>query len=184
MFTCGPFVVGDRRNWTTPAPRILPTTRVSTAGVAVSQVRFQVLFGPASLHPQRMGWFDRSESPGHGSWYGWRLMGANNRELGRSARSFGSYPLTCRAVAELQRDVGRLAVRSVPDATTGRWVWWLDLDGAAVAASGRWYEREHDARHGAARFVSQTARAGLADGVVTLHERRAPGNHLAVGGVR
>jgi hypothetical protein len=167
----------------------------------VSQVRFQVLFGPASLHPQRMGWGRPDGSPVDGddldlpgapvtspvrdTWFGWRLMGANNRELGRSARSFDSYPLARRAVGQLQQDVARLVPHSAPDPATGRWAWRLELDGVAVAVSGRWYERDHDARLGAAKFVSLSPGAELTDGVVTLHDRRGPGNvRLSIGGPR
>jgi hypothetical protein len=57
-----------------------------------------------------------------------------------------------------------------------------ELDGVAVAASGRWYERDHDSRIGAAKFVSLTPAAELVEGVVTLHLRRIPGAvHVPVG---
>jgi hypothetical protein len=167
----------------------------------MSQVRFQVLFGPASLHPQRM---DRplsasidlgapalrgmdttavaarmlpvvADPAGRGDWYGWRLMGANNRELGRSALSFLSYPLARRAVMQLKRGIERLVPHSTTDPLTGRWGWRLDLDDLAVAVSSRWYERDHDGRLGAAKFVALTVEAELPEGVVTLHERRTAG---------
>jgi hypothetical protein len=189
----------------------------------MSQVRFQVLFGPASLHPQRMGWplpsspdDARVDAPGldmpgldvpgrdvpgvprmtatmappvapqeHGDWYGWRLIGANNRELGRSARSFVTYQLACRGVLALKQGVERLVQYSTTDPRTGRWGWRFELDGSAVAVSGRWYERDHDSRVGAQKFVSLTAGAELAEGVVTLHDRRASGAlRLPVGGAR
>jgi hypothetical protein len=168
----------------------------------MSQARFQVLFGPASLHPQRM---DRplsasielgapalrgigqtaaatatilpvmAESVGRGDWYGWRLMGANNRELGRSALSFVSYQQARRAVTQLKDGMKRLVQHSTTDPTTGRWGWRLELDDLAVAVSSRWYERDHDGRLGAAKFVALTGEADLAEGVVTLHERRGAG---------
>jgi hypothetical protein len=161
----------------------------------MSQVRFQVLFGPASLHPHRMEWAGQDTddldlpdvatvagSGPRGHWYGWRLIGANNRELGRSARSFGSYPLARRAVTRIKEEVDRLVQHSATDPSTGRWGWRFELDGVAVAASGRWYERDHDSRIGAAKFVSLTPAAELVEGVVTLHLRRIPGAvHVPVG---
>ncbi len=186
----------------------------------MSQVRFQVLFGPASLHPRRMSWplpagagealtegedaqawvgrlrpqgavdvvtgmavaaaapvsavapVSRPGAASGGSWYGWRLIGANNRELGRSALSFGSYQLACRAILQLKEGIGRLVNHSTTDPRTGRWGWRIDLEDDAVAVSSRWYERDHDGRIGAAKFVALTADAEVAEGVVTLHERR------------
>lgn len=181
----------------------------------MSQVRFQVLFGPASLHPRRMSWplpAGTGEAPGagqdvqawverllpvpqetgelatgttitaavappvaapkSGSWYGWRLIGANNRELGRSALSFVSYQLARRAILQLKQGIGALVHHSTTDPRTGRWGWRFDLEESAVAVSSRWYERDHDGRIGAAKFVTLSADAEVAEGVVTLHERR------------
>jgi hypothetical protein len=165
----------------------------------MSAVRFQLLFGPASTRPYRMGrpqtdplpQDDRSggKPQPNGAktilapvvvlaageptdWYGWRLMGANNREMGRSARSFISYPQTRWAVRQLQKHADRLVRCSLVDPATGRWGWRLDLDNAAVAVSSRWYERDHDSRLGMAKFVALVPQAALSDGVVTLYVRR------------
>ena len=108
-------------------------------------------------------------------WYGWRLMGANNRELGRSAHSYHSYPGARRAVRHLQQHANRLVRMTVIDPATGRWGWRLDLDDRAVAVSGRWYERDHDSRLGMDKFVDLIPDAELAEGVVTLHDRRRSG---------
>jgi hypothetical protein len=156
---------------------------------ATSRVRFQVLFGPASLHQQRMGWpapvedaastlevADTTARPQADNWYGWRLMGANNRELGRSAMSFLSYPLARAAVTRLQDGCDRLVRHTLVDPASGRWSWRLDLDAVPVAISGRWYEREHDSRLGADTFVRLIADADLAHGMVTLRDRRGPGS--------
>jgi hypothetical protein len=112
------------------------------------------------------------DRPQSGDWYGWRLMGANNRELGRSARSYPSYPGARRAVWYLQQHANRLVRTTLVDPATGRWGWRLDLDDKAVAVSGRWYERDHDSRVGMDKFVTLIPDAELADGVVTMHDRR------------
>jgi hypothetical protein len=147
----------------------------------MSRVRFQLLFGPASTHPYRMSRPEHDDADpterrwsGNGvqDWYGWRLMGANNRELGRSARSFASYPLARRAVMHLQQHADQLVRSTEVDPATGRWRWRLDLDNTAVAISGRWYERDHDSRLGMAKFVTLVSEAELTDGVVTMPERR------------
>lgn len=117
-----------------------------------------------------------------GDWYGWRLIGANNRELGRGARGFDTYQLARRAVGQLKETLGRLTHSSTTNPATGRWGWRFDLDGVAVAVSGRWYERDHDGRIGAAKFLALAPHADLADGVVTLHVRRTTGTvHVPVG---
>jgi hypothetical protein len=140
----------------------------------MSRVRFQLLFGPPSAHPYRMHWShpDDDEAAENSSWYGWRLMGANNRELGRSATSFPSYPGARRAVQHLREHADRLVRTTVVDPASGRWGWRLDLDDRAVAVSGRWYERDHDSQVGMDKFVNLLADAELADGVVKLHDRR------------
>jgi hypothetical protein len=147
----------------------------------MSRVRFQLLVGPGSGHPYptrlltRTGdGMDNRVSSGErtGDWYSWRLIGANNRELGRSARTFGSYPLARGAVRHLQEHADQLVRQTLVDPATGRWGWRLDLDSTAVAVSGRWYERDHDSRLGMAKFITLAREAELADGVVTVHERR------------
>jgi hypothetical protein len=104
--------------------------------------------------------------------YRWRLLGANNRELGRSARGYDSYPGAQRAVRYLQDHADRLVRATVIDPATGRWGWRLDLDDRAVAVSGRRYERDHDSRLGMDKFVNLVPEAALVDGVVTMHDRR------------
>jgi|GEM_PF-3534930 len=164
----------------------------------MSQVRFQVLFGlsPAN-RPGRAGpaaviaadrnlgatpvWGTGAAGPvaaasgGHHNRYGWRLIGANNRELGRSALGFGSYHGARSAVVALQRSLGSFVQHLTTDPATGRRGWHVEVDGACVAVSGRWYERDHDARLGAAKFVALALRAAVVDGVVAVHERRGPG---------
>jgi hypothetical protein len=125
----------------------------------MSQVRIQVLYGPAVTQARER--------------YGWRLMGANNRELGRHAVSFVSYQGALRAIRHLKRGAGRALPYPTTDPRSGRWGWRIDLDGASVAVSGRWYERDHDARLGAARFVSLIREAAVSDRVVTRYGRSA-----------
>ena len=139
----------------------------------MSRVRFQLLFGPSSAHPYRMDWSLPTDGSANGrEWYGWRLMGANNRELGRSAHSYPSYPVVRKAVRDLQAHANRLVRATVIDPATGRWGWRLDLDDRTVAVSGRWYERDHDSRVGMDKFVNLVPSAELVDGVVTVHDRR------------
>ncbi|WP_426510201.1 hypothetical protein ACPPVO_05645 [Dactylosporangium sp. McL0621] len=133
------------------------------------QVRIQVLCGPASVHPHRMAW--PAGATWHGEWYAWRLIGTNNHELGRSALSFRSYQSALAAFAELRGGLDRLVQQLVPERPTGRWGWRLELDGAAVAVSGRWYQRNKLSLLGAAKFVALCAEAEPAGGVVARPDR-------------
>jgi hypothetical protein len=156
------------------------------------QVRLQVLYGPASVHPHRMGWSlapvpvealaaagstesTPRDAAWRGEWYAWRLIGTNNHELGRSALSFPTYEQALGAFAELQEGLDRLVQVPSYDRPAGRWGWRLELDGAAVAISGRWYQRDQDSLLGAAKFVELSAEAELAETVVAMHERRPLG---------
>ncbi|GAA5184653.1 hypothetical protein GCM10023322_26610 [Rugosimonospora acidiphila] len=142
----------------------------------MSQVRFQVLFGPFQPQPQPQLMGGRAaarlipDDPTPGG-YAWRLIAANNRELGRSALGFVSYQLARRGIGQLKQGIDRLVQHSTVDPSTRRWGWLFDLDGAVVAVSGRWYERELHGRLGAAKFVTLAPGAELTDGVVRLPSR-------------
>jgi hypothetical protein len=158
---------------------------VRVGNFVLRRARFQLLFGPASVHPYRMAWPTTADPPGTphpADWYGWRLMGANNREVGRNAMSFLSYPLARHAVGRLQHHADRLVQRTTVDPVTGRWSWLLELDGDPVVVSGRWYERDHDSRQGSAKFIALLPTASLTDGVVTLRDRRGSAPRLAIEG--
>jgi len=136
----------------------------------MSRVRFQLLFIPPST---RANWSGSAEDSNIEltEWYSWRLMGANNRELGRSALRYESYAGARQAVGRLQRHADQLVCTTVVDPGTGRWGWRIELDGGAVAVSGRWYERDHDSRLGMDKFVDLLPEADLLDAVVALRVR-------------
>jgi hypothetical protein len=137
----------------------------------MSRVRFQLLFIPPSTRANWSGTNDDTKIDA-GERYSWRLMGANNRELGRSAQHYESYAGARRAVGELQRHADRLVCTTLVDRGTGRWGWRIDLDGGTVAVSGRSYERDHDSRLGMDKFLGLLSEADLLDAVVALRDRR------------
>lgn len=144
----------------------------------MARVRFQMLFGPPS-QPNRSRIVDDGDAePGADASvdarFSWRLIGANNHVLGRSAGNYTSYPRTRHAVRLLQRNVDRLVSASIVNPSTGRWGWRLDLDNRAVAISGRWYERDQDSREGMDRFLQLLTDAELVDGVT--YDRRRSGS--------
>lgn len=103
-----------------------------------------------------------SPSPGAGT-VGWRLLGANNRELGRSAGQFADLDSCQAAVHDL---VARIA-SAVPGITsdsghTGAWSWRLDLGGRAVAVSCRTYLRHRECTYSLAHFLGAAPEAVVA----------------------
>jgi len=90
--------------------------------------------------------------------WSWRLLGANNRTLARSVRSFGTVSdavADSRTIAERAAE-GRLDIVN-ESGTTWRWV--FSLDGEARAVSAGAYVRRLECTRAAARFRSWASRA-------------------------
>lgn len=118
----------------------------------MSAPRFQLVPGGRLVH-----------EPGRGG-VGWRLLGANNRELGRAALA---YPDAESALAAVQ-DVRLLAVESgahiVHDPTTGFWAWHLlGAEDVVVATSGRGFRHERECRYNLEQFRDIAPSAPAAD---------------------
>lgn len=86
----------------------------------------------------------------------WRLLGANNRELGRSGEVFDH-------VAECEGAI-RLLKRSSPndldarisfDAGTRGWRWRLTLEARVVAESSRTFSRQRECKYSLEQFMSK-----------------------------
>ncbi|MGW7369048.1 hypothetical protein ACWGI8_37915 [Streptomyces sp. NPDC054841] len=96
---------------------------------------------------------------------GWRLIGANNRELGRSAEAFAGPEECAAAMIELREKVAEARVLlSMPD-TAGSWTWRLELDGRAVAVAGRPYLRQRECQYNLSQFLAAVPVARLAEGM-------------------
>ena len=76
----------------------------------------------------------------------WRLVSANNRELGRSAVYHWGADACVRAVSDLVRSLDEVQTRLSRNPVTGLWAWVLTQDGEPVAMSGRGYRRESEVR--------------------------------------
>ncbi|HWA66161.1 MAG TPA: hypothetical protein VG899_07310 [Mycobacteriales bacterium] len=113
-----------------------------------------------------------------GSWFAWRLTGANHRELGRSCRVFPDLASARDDAARLRERVGEAEVSVLTVPRTGTWGWRLRLDGVAVATSSRGYARHRECTYNASTFVAAAAVADLSDAdpppVWQLAETRLP----------
>jgi hypothetical protein len=82
---------------------------------------------------------------------GWRLVGANNRELGRSASPAGNVQEAYQAVHVAKATFGEQASGVLPHAG-GSWSWHLSLDGDRVAVSSRSYLRQRECGYSLEHF--------------------------------
>lgn len=114
---------------------------------------------------------------GDGSWTAWRLAGGNNRELGRSARTYQDVASCVASVDVLRQGVDRAEPAVGLHEITGLWWWRLDLDGRAVAGAARLYPRRREAVYSLTQFTAAAAQATLAPDVMHLDrpDRAHPG---------
>lgn len=103
----------------------------------------------------------------------WRLVGANNRELGRAPEPSGGQSATCcEAVARLQARLPTASGRIKLAGTGTTWSWTVEGDGELLAVSGRAYLRQRECQYSLWQFLAAAAVAT----VVTTAEHN--GSHL------
>lgn len=97
-----------------------------------------------------------------GPWFSWRLLGRNNRELGRSPQVYQQAEQCHRAIQGICERVGDLVAALTADPATGRWGWRLVLDGEPTAVSARTYFRQREVHYAVQLFCAwiDEARAG------------------------
>jgi len=121
----------------------------------VSQPRY--LFVPAEVletpSPERRVSWRAAQGGNSATGVAWRLLGGNNHELGRSIPAYRDLDEAVAAVAWLQDHVTEVEAVIAPSAATSRWGWRLLNAGSDVAASGRWYQREREARYNLDQFL-------------------------------
>jgi hypothetical protein len=96
-----------------------------------------------------------------GRWFAWRLLGGNNRELGRSAFAFASVTV-CRESASAARDGAvRPIVSLSADVAKAMWRWRLDAESGPIAVSSRLYLRQRECQYSLTQFLSGLSVAQL-----------------------
>jgi len=106
----------------------------------------------ATLASQSSAGRGRAESRKTGAGLvGWRVLGANNRELGRSAGPFWRADEAYQAVHEAQAVLERTVTRFWAD-DLGEWFWNISLDGEQLAVSSRGYRRQRECIYSIEQF--------------------------------
>ena len=107
----------------------------------MGQARFLIVTRPAR------------NGTGRGETYtAWRLLSANNRELGRGLADFRDEESCRQAVLRLRADLDRAVAVMRRDQPTSMWGWRLDVDGQPVALSARSYRRQRECLYNLAQF--------------------------------
>lgn len=106
---------------------------------------------------------------------GWRVIGANNRELGRCARPTDSVDEACQAVRSAQLTFGRQATRVMLDADAC-WSWHISLDADPLAVSSRGYHRQRECDYSLEQFCAlfPTAQVVMPPALRSRPTRRGP----------
>jgi hypothetical protein len=95
--------------------------------------------------------------------FGWRLVGGNNHELGRSVAPAATVE-ECRAgILRLKDDVEALTGRVRRGTAEAAWVWVVELDGVPAAVSGRAYQRQREGRYALNHFLAAIPLARVPD---------------------
>lgn len=102
----------------------------------------------AAMHPREARW-------------AWRLLGGNNRELGRSSRPYGSVAECAAAIDRLRTSPAGLVASLAADPRSGHWYWETALDGQSVAVAPRAFRWRRDCEHNFAQFATSLPVATL-----------------------
>jgi len=140
----------------------------------VSQPRLHLVHGRTSVGQSTPSWPSRYDEQARsalpdGPWISWRLLGANNRELGRGALRYPDAARCLEAMLDLRLAV--LGGRSTVGTSVhgGLWGWRIDLDGIRVAVAGRLYQRQRECRYNLTQFLAALPAALLP---TQPHDRR------------
>jgi hypothetical protein len=97
---------------------------------------------------------------------GWRLLGSNHRELGRSGGLFRSVDHAVAAITAMRASVADLETAVLADLDACSWFWCVYLGSAPAAVSSRFYQRRRESADGLRRAVDKIAEAAAEPEVV------------------
>ncbi|MFF0199603.1 hypothetical protein [Streptomyces sp. NPDC005017] len=105
----------------------------------------------------------RPVGAGEGDRVGWRLVGSNHRELGRSAEMYAGFAECRAALLTLRERIGDARVLLTTTESAGGWSWRLEIDGRAAANAGRPYQRQRDCQYNLGQFLNAVPVAELTE---------------------
>ena len=106
----------------------------------------------------------------------WRLLGGNNRELGRGTGEFADRESCVLGIKHLKNVIDDLEV-SLQRNDAGSWGWLLCLGGVPVAASGHRYDRQIRCKQGVVQFIAAFRACEVGGGLMLTHSRRWTAAH-------
>lgn len=121
----------------------------------MSEPRFQILSMPRWTEGPRTAPSSRGLRlrDRRGLVYGWRLLGANNREIARGVDQFLTVQECEQVVLELKREnPEHLVARVSFDPTTHGWTWMLRTPRGDVAKSARSFQRQRECLYSLSQF--------------------------------
>jgi hypothetical protein len=127
------------------------------------------------------------ETADDGSWYAWRVSGANHRELGRGTEVYADLLAVLNAIETFQGCIDRVALSFLIAPPGSHWTWRMSLDGRLVAMSSRAYYRQRECAYGATVFTASVRVApiptlsGRRQRSLQMNERRTPNDQGAYG---
>lgn len=142
--------------------------------------RFQLARGTAAMRPaaerwpaewvaampEGLGWsFDRGSIDDAAPSTAWRVVGANNRELGRSAATYPDLASCRDAIAFLREHIDEAEGLLANANDTGLWIWRLNIGQRWMAAAGRSYLRRRECQYNLAQFIAEVPTAVLSNDV-------------------
>ncbi|MEU8619756.1 hypothetical protein [Streptomyces sp. NPDC048623] len=106
----------------------------------------------------------------------WRLVGANNHELGRGPDLHRDHTACSAAVGRLRAGLDRAVPQVTMGAGGGSWTWQLAVDERCVAVAAREFHRQRECRDSLRLFLAAAAEGEVAADVT--HTRRLRGLRL------
>jgi hypothetical protein len=136
--------------------------------VAVARPRFLYVTGTVRDGNPMPPWPDRQAPlrgvPAEdGTWVSWRLAGANNRELGRSAIVHPDLASCRQDAVDVVDEAPRAQALVSLNHLSGLWVWRLELNDRALAVAGRGHQRRRECEYSLSRFLSAVTEAVVPD---------------------